>query len=169
MIVKIDSLNAETYRLIKRLLKYRIIEDKHWRWNGSKVDGYGRLTFRGYSYKIHRLIAYLCLGLKLNDDTILICHKISCPYRDCWNPLHIYLGNEQTNMQDASRLGTDTLGRKTSKTHCNKEHELIKENIGYDRGYPYCKICKEITRKKSFKMAYERYLKREESRNDRSN
>jgi len=78
----------------------------------------------GKHISIHRLSAYLWHGgfnLFLNNKT-LICHKCdndtNCT-RICFNPNHIYIGTDRSNMLDAVKAKTHV---QTRKTHCPKGH-----------------------------------------------
>lgn len=112
--------------LIDKLLKRRIIVGKCWRFKGAHdTGGYGQLSFCGKLHLVHRLSAYISLCFDLNSKA-LICHRDDlCKFKDCWNPLHIYIGNGSTNQLDSIRKGTHNFA---NITHCLNGHEFTEEN-----------------------------------------
>lgn len=82
-----------------------------WLFSGSKSwQGYGwigifREGLKHKTEKVHRVSASLYLGYDLLDKTIQVNHIRECPNRNCWNPEHLYLGNQWQNVCDAVDLG----------------------------------------------------------------
>lgn len=103
----------------ERLLAGKVISGEHWRWKGAtNSDGYGEIYYKGKRTSVHRVSAYLHLGLDISNPEQLALHKPGCPFKDCWNPDHLYIGNACDNMKDKSKL----------RTHCPQGHEYTKEN-----------------------------------------
>lgn len=72
-----------------------------WRLNkGVRPNGYGALKSEKELYYTHRLSAWLYLGLDLDDPKQQANHKVICPYHDCWNPSHLYVGGQKQNAED---------------------------------------------------------------------
>ena len=94
-----------------------------WIWNGQLTEGgYGTVWFEGATYSVHRVSAHLHLGLTdINNTNIYVLHKNECHNRACWNPDHLYLGNQSDNMKDAVNLETH---RNSSKVYCHKGHSF---------------------------------------------
>lgn len=68
-------------------------------WPFSKHEsGYGRLQFKGRLVGAHRLAFYLTHGHWPVPEG---CH--SCDTPACFNPIHIFEGTRQDNMEDASK------------------------------------------------------------------
>jgi len=114
------------------------INSKCWLFTGYKTEkGYGEVTFKGRTYKVHRISAYIFLSLDILDNLIQVNHKLGCGNKNCWNPEHLYIGTNSENQQDSIIAG----GR-IQKTHCKYGHELTKNNIYLGkRGQRNCKIC----------------------------
>jgi len=85
-------------------------EDECWNWLGSKdIEGYGRFTISGITYKAHRM-AIIYSGGELQDADCA-CHK--CDNPSCVNPKHLFSGSVKDNVIDAVKKGRH--GRMTHK------------------------------------------------------
>ncbi len=82
------------------------------------------ISFHSRNYILHRIVAYLWHGgfdLFTFDGT-LICHRCkndTTMVRVCFNPEHIYVGTNSSNMLDAVKAKTHVQFR---KTHCPQGH-----------------------------------------------
>lgn len=82
------------------------LDEDCWKWKGGKTkDGYGCVTThtkeKQFTNKAHRISYALHFGafnLKL-----LVLH--SCDNPECSNPLHLFLGTYQDNMNDRGKKG----------------------------------------------------------------
>lgn len=75
-----------------------------WLFLGAKNEkGYGLIRIKGKLYKVHRLSYEYFIGPLTNDAL----HKEQCPYRHCFNPIHLYDGTHQENMSDRDRKYAD--------------------------------------------------------------
>lgn len=107
---------------------------KCWEWKGKKTPkGYGLITFKKKVWYVHRLSAYIVLGLLFNDVR-LVCHK--CDNKKCWNPLHLFLGTNLDNKKDASN----------KRIICRNGHLLVSPNLVSWRG-KQCLTCKKERRR----------------------
>lgn len=80
-----------------------------WVWTGRTENGYGRVSISDKMYRSHRVSAVLS-GM-LNDRELsgsvgatgkkLILHK--CDNRACVRPEHLFVGDQQANVDDAMR------------------------------------------------------------------
>lgn len=82
------------------------------------------ISFHGKNHSLHRVVAYLWYGgfdlFRPNDATI--CHKCNNDTTKefvCFNPEHVYVGTDSSNMIDAAKLKTHVQSR---KTHCPNGH-----------------------------------------------
>jgi hypothetical protein len=76
-----------------------------WPWKGKPSEnGYGIFTFKGKSYKAHRIAYYLEYAHIKTE--LMVLHK--CDVRLCCNPAHLYQGHAKQNTQDAVRRGRHT-------------------------------------------------------------
>src|SRR5215467_14125229 len=82
-----------------KLESKRIIKDGHWLFNGGG-GRYGLIVVNGKNYSPHRLAAYVYLGLDL-DSNKQANHK--CEFKKCFNPAHLYIGNQSENINDYIR------------------------------------------------------------------
>ena len=136
--------------LVKELWSRSIVQDECWLWTGeSGGNGYGRLRIDSRKYHhVHRLSAFIFLGLNILDKKCQALHKLECPNKNCWNPDHIYVGVHKDNMRDRKVLdGYSSNSGASIKAYCSRGHERIQENLhNYSRN---CKICQlELQRKR---------------------
>lgn len=138
--------------LIRRLNKDTIrTEDGHWLYRGYINDsGYGIVSIgpqiSAIRYRVHRLSGYIFLGLDLSDESIQINHKLICPFKNCWNPEHLYIGTVKQNGADY----------RNSRTHCINGHDLSVYGV-MRRRYSWektktrlkCILCDRANRNKS--------------------
>jgi hypothetical protein len=83
----------------------RTTPDGHWRFEGGRHhSGHGVIWYEGRQITVSRLSAHLYLGLELKRLDRFACHKPSCPYKDCWNPNCLYIGNAKENAKDRTRI-----------------------------------------------------------------
>lgn len=125
---------------------------KCWIFTGGRTSaGYGVIYIDKEPYYVHRLIAYVCLGLDLNDNSLFVCHKYD--NRTCFNPLHLFIGDNYDNMRDASKKGRAN-NQNRGITHCCRGHEFTKENTYTkpDGTGRECKICKILHREEYKKI-----------------
>jgi len=110
-----------------------------WNWKGAKdADGYGVMMFRGKRQKVHRIAAFLWLGLDKSPELYAL-HR--CDNPSCFNPKHLFLGTNTDNMLDASskkRL------RNQKNTHCIHGHEFTPENTYFSGRTRHCLSCLRI-------------------------
>ncbi len=111
-----------------------------WLYTGDidPVIHYGRIQIRGRRLHVHRISCAYHHKLDLSDSKQFACHK--CENRRCFNPEHLYIGNNHTNQKDANKfckMGHDmaihgawavNIGRKYCKT-CHKERQRINNLI----------------------------------------
>ena len=99
---EVKTIIANRGFVIDFLLKQRnILSSGCWEFTGYKCRGYGMVSrkFGGVQIncRINRIIGILYLGLS-GDKKIYVLHK--CDNPSCFNPEHLYLGNQEMNMQD---------------------------------------------------------------------
>ncbi len=127
--------------LWEKILSLRwITESGCWRYLGcTNSRGYGQIHFLGKQYEVHRISAVINLGLDINNKREQSNHKEICQYHDCFNPDHLYKGNNSTNAIDTVRNKTH---RESKKTHCPKGHEYNDKNTWISpNGWRQCRIC----------------------------
>ena len=123
--------------LINKLHEKTEIKDGHWLYrNTNTKGGYGYVGHEGSNWSVHRLSLSLFLKLNYRDYSWQANHL--CNYKNCWNPLHLYVGTQKDNVQD-SNVGL----RNKQKTHCPLGHEYTPENTYTEpSGKRRCIICK---------------------------
>jgi hypothetical protein len=119
---------------LQQLWKRTVVIGECWCFVGAQTDGYGQIVYLKHVVYTHRLSAHIHLGFNLSSP-LPICHKPGvCPFRNCWNPAHIYVGTAQRNVWDNVILHK-------RKTHCPRGHEYNSKNTAVYRGFQRCRIC----------------------------
>lgn len=82
-------------------------DDDCWNWIiGKDHDGYGKFTFRCKRVQAHRMAAFIFYGPYPKE--LKVCH--TCDNPACCNPLHLFIGTHQDNMDDKVRKGRQYRG-----------------------------------------------------------
>ncbi len=132
---------------------------KCWLWYGAKDEmGYGRIrvtSIHPNKTYIHRLSAHLHFKFDLNSEKLIL-HKLECPNKNCWNPEHLYIGDQSKNMVDRVAIKGIWGGHESGaqhKTVCNKGHKMTDENTyKYNKGgytAHACRTCRIESARKS--------------------
>ncbi len=138
--------------LVPKLKSYTTIQDGHWLYTKClDRDGYGKLTIYGRAYGVHRLSAWLYLGLDIADKTQKALHKKECAFKNCWNPEHLYVGSAQDNRIDS--INQVIHNQNKNRTHCKNGHEFTEENtrINIDGG----RTCKQCEHNRKYEGKFE--------------
>jgi predicted XRE-type DNA-binding protein len=90
---------------LKELIENLSISDNGcWEWTGAKTNGYGCLKMPEIYGEMKILVSRLAWvafkGVPIKDGK-LVCHH--CDNPPCFNPDHLFLGNQKENLQDCSR------------------------------------------------------------------
>lgn len=96
----------------------------------------------GIKYRLHVLTAYIFIGgFNLGYRAPFICHK--CNNSGCFNPEHLYIGNNSSNMLDAVKAKTHVQSNKDKCTNCGGEYEIHIIKSGWSRGQKrrICRVC----------------------------
>ena len=95
-----------------------------WLWNGTKSrGGYGRMNVDRKTISVHRVSWNLHNGII--PDGMFVLHK--CDVRNCVNPEHLFLGNNQDNMTDMVNKGRHVAQHMKGELHPLvklREHEV---------------------------------------------
>lgn len=115
-----------------------------WNWTASKNNkGYGVKQYAGKIHLVHRLSAKFYLGLSL-DSTLDVLHK--CDNRACFNPKHLFLGNDSDNQKDLVAKGKHYLA---SRTHCIRGHEFSGRDLRiFKNGNSTQRVCNACRRER---------------------
>lgn len=103
-------------------------DNECWEWVGHKTKGgYGNFCCLGQNFVAPRAAMAIFLG-ESKPTYILCLHH--CDNPSCVNPLHLYWGNQEDNMEDRVNRGRDSYA---NMTHCRKGHPFSGENLAWDR------------------------------------
>ena len=93
--------------ILKRLNRHSIITNECWLWKGCKTIpyGYGKIRLDKKYLYVHRISAFLFLGLDLDDTSRHAAHKDVCSNTNCWNPEHLYIATPKENTRDLIKAG----------------------------------------------------------------
>lgn len=129
-----------------------------WEYLGVNGDGYGQVTIDREFHYVHVLSARMFLGY-IPTRGLMVCHRLECKSKACWNPKHIYVGDAWENNQDIRQAG-NARGRYSGVTHCVNGHELTSSNTYWskrDTGQRrQCRMCRrknDVKRKQLIKLA----------------
>lgn len=138
-------ISSEDRILIERkLFKRRRIDliTGCWLWTGSfNAKGYGQMKFGDKQPYVHRLSYEMYIG----PITELVLHKLNCPNKNCFNPDHLYQGNDNDNSIDKITLNKYPHPNST-KTECKRGHEYTLENTYTYRNRRQCNKCRFLRR-----------------------
>jgi len=111
-----------------------------WLWTGAVTgNGYGTVQIDTVQLGVHSVAARL--WLKDYNPDLWTLHK--CDIKRCFNPDHLFQGNNRTNQLDAVAKNRNN---NTRKTHCPRGHPYDDENtVKYKNRR--CKICARNNRK----------------------
>lgn len=128
--------------MTKEELKGRctINSDGCWIFNGFKVNGYGRINYKGKCWTAHRFSFFLYKPDEFNEY-LEVAHNSDCKNRDCINPDHLHITTHSQNILESVASGTHNTA---SVTHCPKGHEYTPENtyLYKNRQHRECRTCK---------------------------
>jgi hypothetical protein len=114
-------------RLSELLLKSRKVDSITgcWLWTGKKEkDGYGVLIFDGIRYSVHRESFKLWIGGLLKGK--LVCHRCDTP--SCFNPSHLFSGDDQDNKNDAVKKRRHAFGERINGCKLTEAQVLLIRN-----------------------------------------
>lgn len=132
----------------ERLLSHITINPKTecWEWQGSKRNGYGRMTVGSRTDKTRKSKSAHRVSYELFHEKIPngmeVCHKCDNPC--CVNPDHLFVGTRQDNMNDRSIKGRNKpqCGEKNGRAKLT-EIQVVEIRQKRDRGMSYGELAKE--------------------------
>jgi len=110
--------------------------------NNQLYTDYSKVVINGESYRLHVLSAYIFIGgFNLGYGAPFICHK--CNNSACFNPEHLYIGTNSSNMNDAVLAKTHVQASKTCCPQCGGDYKVYTVKTGYSQGQKrrVCKTC----------------------------
>lgn len=123
-----------------------------WNWIGNRSrmgSGYGRTLFNGRRELVHRVAAHLWLRFDLKSKTQVL-HI--CDNQACYNPRHLYFGDQSRNIRDCVAKGRHY---NASKTICPNGHPYSPENTLRSSNGRKCRICRDASNKRRYQNAAE--------------
>jgi hypothetical protein len=134
---------AKVYRIsdLPAQLARRITVDPEtgcWLWNGALGSGgYVQVSFKGVTYRWHRLIYTLLVGSVPRELDVDHVKKRGCKYRHCCWPAHLEPVTRWVN----NMRSENPTALNAEKTHCPKGHPYDLENTRWYRGRRHCRAC----------------------------
>lgn len=89
-----------------------------WEWPGATTRRYGVVRIKQRNWGVHRLMAWLDLGLDL-FSVLQTCHV--CDNRKCYNPQHLFIGTNKENYYDSKKKGRHAHGEKHGHAKTTEE------------------------------------------------
>lgn len=133
---------------LRKLVKEPIPDSGCWVYNGTSIHrGYGRVSYMGKTWSLHRLAVKLLNPSEWNN-WLQANHK--CSTKLCFNPAHLYMGTQKQNMADLIASGKFYYRSKedeAKRTHCRRGHELTGSNLYIHNNKRSCKFCRGLARK----------------------
>lgn len=114
--------------------------DACWPWLASTKNGYGQINVGGEISYAHRLSYEFANGEI--PSGLFVCHR--CDNKSCVNPVHLFLGTQQDNMDDMIAKGRDSHAFWAKQTHCVNGHPFSGENLRVQANgkWRVCRACK---------------------------
>jgi len=112
-----------------------------WVWTGSAVSGYGRITLRGQTWSVHRLVFEAFVRHVKRREVV----DHLCGNGLCCNPEHLQAIVQAINIE-RWRTARGNVHWRHKITHCRRGHPLSGDNLAWRRGrkgrkYRVCRIC----------------------------
>src|SRR5258705_4489262 len=141
-------------RLKDRLLSEREIIDDCWLLQGHSKNEYATVKFMGRTYKLNRVSAHLFNGFDLNSKDQILHRNFICKFKGCWNPEHLYIGDNGQNVSDSMAMGTHPSAIRNRQVRGINGHELTKENVyqSWPSMKRECRICKRERKRKYYQQ-----------------
>lgn len=100
---------------IHRHIARRVVDKRTGCWRppsrAQRNHGYASMTHgAGKHLSLHRVMLARKLGRPIRKG-MYACHKCICPYKDCFNPDHLYEGTPAQNSSDMVAVGRSTRGK----------------------------------------------------------
>lgn len=120
------------------LARCEVNDDGCWLWLGQKQGGYGRTSYRGRLWMVHR-ITYTEIRGEIPSG-MQIDHL--CMRTSCCNPDHLEVVTQSQNIRRGYATNV-TISRQRAKTHCPADHAYSETNTYvWGNGYRQCRQCK---------------------------
>ena len=93
-----------------------------WEWTkGLNSNGYAQMSINNKKESVHRIMYTYIYG-DIPEDKPYILHR--CDNRKCCNPMHLYAGTPQNNMDDRSKRNLSAKGGKHWKAKLTEKQVL---------------------------------------------
>lgn len=112
---------------------------KCWLWTGAPSKGYGVIVVNNKNWIVSRFMATL-MGWDIEGKLVL--HRCDTPL--CFNPLHLFVGTQQDNIDDAKAKGRACMPRQM----CPNGHVYTPGNTLKRRHWNRCRICTIVRMRK---------------------
>jgi len=101
---------------------------KCWEWTGClNVGGYGQVRINYKTQQVHRIVYKYFYG-SIPENKPLVLHR--CDNPKCCNPIHLYAGTDQDNMDDRVQRNPDSWprGEKSGQSKLTEKNVLEIKN-----------------------------------------
>ena len=107
--------------------------DGCWEWSGYRDDGYGRVTYRGIRYQVHRFVYQRLVGAI--PEGLTLDHL--CRNRSCVRPDHL----EPVTIRENVLRGISPTATNARRTACRVGHPFTAANTIRVRNGRACREC----------------------------
>lgn len=94
-----------------------------WLWTGVISNHYGQIKVKGKGKSVHRLALELFKGIIFGPNEQAN-HIKECPNKHCFNPDHLYKGEQHNNNTDKIKFICPNCGKEKKKGRCQNCKKL---------------------------------------------
>lgn len=120
-------------------------------------QGYIRPDGKGEFHKqlVHRLSAWIHLDYDM-ESSLQVNHVSHCLNKNCWNPIHLYIGTQADNMRDCQYITETHVNIKKGASEICKRGHLYADGMRINsKGARVCTQCEIVNKRNQRKKQKE--------------